>query len=160
MISAHYDHLGIVKSVDGDSIANGADDDASGTTAVISLAQYYKKLNNNERTLIFVAFTAEEVGGFGARHFSSLLNPDDVVAMFNIEMIGKESKFGKNAAFITGYERSDFGLHLITYFFSYLSESSLAHFAIFVFSKCTISTPASFNKPNLFQDIYLNKQIS
>ena len=109
LISAHYDHLGIVKSVEGDSIANGADDDASGTTAVISLAKYYKKLNNNERTLIFVAFTAEEVGGFGARHFSSLLNPDDVVAMFNIEMIGKESKFGKNAAFITGYERSDFG---------------------------------------------------
>ena len=109
LISAHYDHLGIVKSVEGDSIANGADDDASGTTAVISLAQYYKKLNNNERTLIFVAFTAEEVGGFGARHFSSLLNPDEVVAMFNIEMIGKQSKFGKNAAFITGYERSDFG---------------------------------------------------
>ena len=109
LISAHYDHLGIVKDVDGDAIANGADDDASGTTAVISLAKYYKKLNNNERTLIFVAFTAEEVGGFGARHFSSLLNPDDVVAMFNIEMIGKESKFGKNAAFITGYERSDFG---------------------------------------------------
>ena len=109
LISAHYDHLGIVKELDGDAIANGADDDASGTTAVISLAKYYKKLNNNERTLIFVAFTAEEVGGFGARHFSSGLNPDDVVAMFNIEMIGKESKFGKNSAFITGYERSDFG---------------------------------------------------
>lgn len=109
LVSAHYDHLGVVKSVEGDSIANGADDDASGTTAVIALAKYYKKLNNNERTLIFVAFTAEEVGGFGARHFSSGLNPDEVVAMFNIEMIGKESKFGKNAAFITGYERSDFG---------------------------------------------------
>lgn len=109
LISAHYDHLGIIKELDGDSIANGADDDASGTTAVISLAKYYKKLNNNERTLIFVAFTAEEVGGFGARHFSAGLNPDDVVAMFNIEMIGKVSKFGKNAAFITGYERSDFG---------------------------------------------------
>ncbi|SKB74343.1 M20/M25/M40 family metallo-hydrolase [Daejeonella lutea] len=109
LFSAHYDHLGTVASVEGDSIANGADDDASGTTAVISLAKYYKQLKNNERTLIFVAFTAEEIGGFGARHFSSKLNPDDVVAMFNIEMIGKESKFGKNAAFITGYERSDFG---------------------------------------------------
>lgn len=109
LISAHYDHLGIIKELDGDAIANGADDDASGTTAVIALAKYYKKLNNNERTLIFVAFTAEEVGGYGARHFSSKLNPDDVVAMFNIEMIGKESKFGKNSAFITGYERSDFG---------------------------------------------------
>lgn len=109
LFSAHYDHLGVTQSVEGDSIANGADDDASGTTAVIALAKYYKQLKNNERTLIFAAFTAEEIGGFGAKHFSSKLNPDDVVAMFNIEMIGKESKFGKNAAFITGYERSDFG---------------------------------------------------
>jgi Zn-dependent M28 family amino/carboxypeptidase len=109
VFSGHYDHLGIVKAVDQDSIANGADDDASGTTAMIALAKYYKKLNNNERTLIFVAFTAEEIGGFGARHFSEQLNPDEVVAMFNIEMIGKESKFGKNAAFITGFEKSDFG---------------------------------------------------
>lgn len=109
LFSAHYDHLGMIASVEGDSIANGADDDASGTTGVISLAKYYKQLKNNERTLVFVAFTAEEIGGFGARYFSSKLNPDDVVAMFNIEMIGKESKFGKNTAFITGYERSDFG---------------------------------------------------
>jgi Zn-dependent M28 family amino/carboxypeptidase len=101
--------LGIVKPTEGDSIANGADDDASGTTAVISLAKYFKKLNNNERTLIFVAFTAEEIGGFGSKYFSEQLNPDQVVAMFNIEMIGKESKFGKNNAFVTGYERSDFG---------------------------------------------------
>jgi len=109
VFSGHYDHLGILKSVDGDSIANGADDDASGTTAMIALAKYYKAQKNNERTLIFVAFTAEEIGGFGARYFSEKLNPDDVVAMFNIEMIGKDSKFGKNTAFITGYERSDFG---------------------------------------------------
>ena len=109
IFSAHYDHMGIVKPVNGDSIMNGADDNASGVTAVIALANHYKQLNNNERTLIFVAFTAEEVGGFGSRNFSQSLNPDDAVAMFNIEMIGKESKFGKNAAFITGYERSDFG---------------------------------------------------
>ncbi|WP_432708513.1 M20/M25/M40 family metallo-hydrolase, partial [Pedobacter sp.] len=109
IFSGHYDHLGILPPVNGDSIANGADDNASGTTAVIALAKYYKKLNNNERTLIFVAFTAEEIGGFGAKYFSNQLNPDDVTAMFNIEMIGKESKFGKNAAFITGFERSDFG---------------------------------------------------
>lgn len=109
VFSGHYDHLGIIKTVDGDSIANGADDDASGTTAMIALAKYYKAQKNNERTLIFVAFTAEEIGGFGAKYFSEKLNPDDVVAMFNIEMIGKDSKFGKNTAFITGYERSDFG---------------------------------------------------
>jgi hypothetical protein len=109
VFSGHYDHLGIMKPDGQDSIANGADDDASGTTAMIALAKYYKKLNNNERTLIFVAFTAEEIGGFGARYFSEQLNPDEVVAMFNIEMIGKDSKFGKNTAFITGYEKSDFG---------------------------------------------------
>lgn len=109
IFSGHYDHLGIIKAEGQDSIANGADDDASGTTAMIALAKYYKKLKNNERTLIFVAFTAEEIGGFGAKHFSEKLNPDDVVAMFNIEMIGKSSKFGKNTAFITGFDKSDFG---------------------------------------------------
>ncbi|HVW96099.1 MAG TPA: M20/M25/M40 family metallo-hydrolase [Mucilaginibacter sp.] len=109
VFSGHYDHLGIVKPVKGDSIANGADDDASGTTAVITLAKYYKKLNNNARTLIFVAFTAEEIGEYGSQHFATTVDPEKVVAMFNIEMIGKASKFGENSAFITGYERSDFG---------------------------------------------------
>ena len=109
LFSAHYDHLGIIRPMQGDSIANGADDDASGVTAVIALADYFKKINNNARTLIFVAFTAEELGGFGSQHFSKQINPDKVVAMFNIEMIGKQSKFGANSAFITGFERSDFG---------------------------------------------------
>lgn len=109
LFSAHYDHIGILQPVEGDSIANGADDDASGTTAVIELARYFKKANDNNRTLVFVAFTAEEIGGFGSRYFSEQLNPDKVIAMFNIEMIGKPSKWGANAAFMTGYERSDFG---------------------------------------------------
>ncbi|MEO6150784.1 MAG: M20/M25/M40 family metallo-hydrolase [Mucilaginibacter sp.] len=111
IFSGHYDHLGIggATTVAGDSIANGADDDASGTTAVISLAKYYKKLGNNARTLIFVAFTAEEIGGYGSQYFSKQVDPDKTVAMFNIEMIGKASKFGKNSAFITGYDKSDFG---------------------------------------------------
>lgn len=109
IFSGHYDHLGIVKAIGQDSIANGADDDASGITAVIALAKFYKAQNNNERTLIFVAFTAEELGGFGSKYFSQQLNPDEVVAMFNMEMIGKDSKFGPNTAFITGFDKSDFG---------------------------------------------------
>lgn len=109
VFSGHYDHIGIRPAVAGDSIANGADDDASGTTAVIELARYFKNVKNNQRTLIFVAFTAEEIGGFGSKYFSEQLNPDKVVAMFNIEMIGKPSKWGQNFAFITGYEKSDFG---------------------------------------------------
>lgn len=109
VFSGHYDHLGIIKAVNQDSIANGADDDASGTTAVIELAKYFAAKKDNERTLIFVAFTAEEIGGYGSQYFSKQLNPDEVVAMFNIEMIGKESKFGKNNAFITGFDKSNFG---------------------------------------------------
>ena len=109
LFSGHYDHLGILKPVAGDSIANGADDDASGTTAVVALAEYFKKQKTNARPLIFVAFAAEEVGGFGSKYFSKQLNPQELVAMFNIEMIGKPAKFGPNTAFITGYEKSDFG---------------------------------------------------
>jgi len=109
IFSGHYDHLGILKSIQNDSIANGADDDASGTTAVIELAKYFKKSNNNARTLIFVAFTAEEIGEYGSQHFATAIEAIKVAAMFNIEMIGKVSKFGKNTAFITGFNRSDFG---------------------------------------------------
>jgi Zn-dependent M28 family amino/carboxypeptidase len=110
VFSAHYDHLGVGKpDAKGDSIYNGANDDAAGTTAVIMLANYFSQLNNNERTLIFVTFTAEEIGGFGSQYFSRQLDPEKVVAMFNIEMIGTDSKWGKNSAYITGYEKSDFG---------------------------------------------------
>ncbi|MCW3461895.1 M20/M25/M40 family metallo-hydrolase [Chitinophaga nivalis] len=108
VFSGHYDHLGILPAVAGDSIANGADDDASGTTAVIMLAKHFKQ-SRPARSIIFVAFTAEESGGYGSGYFSEKQDPDKVVAMFNIEMIGKESKFGKNSAFITGFEKSDFG---------------------------------------------------
>lgn len=111
IFSGHYDHLGInsKRMVNNDSIYNGANDDAAGTTAMIMLSKYYKKLNDNERTIIFAAFTAEEVGGFGAQYFSRQFDPASVVAMFNIEMIGTESKWGKNSAYITGFEKTDMG---------------------------------------------------
>ncbi|MEO7311745.1 MAG: M20/M25/M40 family metallo-hydrolase [Chitinophagaceae bacterium] len=110
IFGAHYDHLGFGRpNATGDSLYNGANDDASGVTAVLQLAKYYKALNNNERTLIFVAFTAEESGGFGATYFSRQLQADKVAAMFNIEMIGTDSKWGDNSAYITGYEKTSFG---------------------------------------------------
>lgn len=108
VFSAHYDHLGTEISGD-DKVYNGANDDASGVTAVIELAKYFKELNQNERTLIFVAFTGEEVGGYGSELFAKSINPDKVIAMFNIEMIGTESKWGRNSAYITGFDKSDFG---------------------------------------------------
>lgn len=110
IFSGHYDHLGIGEADSkGDSIYNGANDDASGTTAVIMLARYFKKLGNNERTLIFAAFTAEETGGFGSQYFSRQFDAEKVIAMFNIEMIGTESKWGTHSAYITGYEKTDMG---------------------------------------------------
>ena len=111
IFSGHFDHLGISSRnmKDNDSIYNGANDDAAGVTAMIMLARYFKKINNNERTLIFAAFNAEEIGGYGATYFSKQFDPAQVVAMFNIEMIGTESKWGKNSAFITGFEKTNMG---------------------------------------------------
>lgn len=110
VVSGHYDHLGIkVKEGQKDSIYNGADDDASGTTAVLALAEYFKKKNNNERTIIFVAFTAEEMGLIGSTHFGKDVDASKFVAGINIEMIGKQSNFGPKTAWLTGFERSDFG---------------------------------------------------
>jgi len=110
IFSGHYDHIGYGKPNEkGDSLYNGANDDASGTTAVITLAKYFQKVGGNERTLVFAAFTAEEVGGFGSQYFSKQYDPAKVVAMFNIEMIGTESKWGTNSAYITGYEKTDMG---------------------------------------------------
>jgi hypothetical protein len=109
IFSGHYDHIGVGKPVNNDSIYNGANDDAAGTTAVIMLAKYFKALGNNERTIVFATFTAEEVGGYGSQYFSRQFDPAKVIAMFNIEMIGTESKWGKNSAYITGYEKTDMG---------------------------------------------------
>jgi aminopeptidase YwaD len=113
LYSAHYDHLG-VKTGEGDVIYNGADDDASGTAAIINLAQYYAKQGNNARTLMFAAFSAEEIGGFGSRYFSKKIDPQKITAMINIEMIGKPSKFGAGTIWMTGMERSNLGEQLNT----------------------------------------------
>jgi Zn-dependent M28 family amino/carboxypeptidase len=59
--------------------------------------------------MVFAAFTAEETGGFGATYFSRRFDPAKVAAMFNIEMIGTESKWGKASAYITGFEKTDMG---------------------------------------------------
>ena len=111
IFSGHYDHLGIGKpNNEQDSIFNGANDDAAGTTAMIVLSKYFSHLKGkNERTIIFVAFTGEEVGGFGSSYFSKQLNAEKIMAMFNIEMIGTESKWGTSSAYITGFEKSNMG---------------------------------------------------
>ncbi|MBL4905356.1 MAG: M28 family peptidase [Flavobacteriaceae bacterium] len=110
VVSAHYDHLGIrIKEGQKDSIYNGADDDASGTSALLALAEYFAKKGTNERTIVFVAFTGEEMGLLGSRHFGKDVDASKFIAGINIEMIGKDSKFGPKTAWLTGFDRSDFG---------------------------------------------------
>nr|WP_299064481.1 M28 family peptidase [uncultured Polaribacter sp.] len=110
VISAHYDHLG-VRKIEGqlDSIYNGANDNASGVTGVLALAEYFKLKGNNERTILFVAFTAEEMGLLGSTHFGKGIDANQFVAGINLEMIGKEPSFGPKTAWLTGFERSNFG---------------------------------------------------
>lgn len=108
LYSAHYDHLGM-REIEGqdDTIFNGADDNASGTTAIINLANYFAAKRDNQRTLIFTAFTAEEIGGYGSQYFAQHIPADNIKAMINIEMIGKASKFGEGVLWMTGAERSN-----------------------------------------------------
>jgi len=117
LYSAHYDHLGVKTAIDGQpqqktEIFNGADDDASGVSAIINLANHFAKTGDNERTLMFAAFSAEEIGGFGSRHFSTHVDPEQITAMINIEMIGKPAVFGEGTVWMTGMDRSNLGEQL------------------------------------------------
>ncbi|MDQ3846546.1 MAG: M28 family peptidase [Bacteroidota bacterium] len=100
IFSAHYDHVGteIGKT---DNIFNGANDNASGTAALLALAHYYALRKDNNRTLIFCAFSGEELGLLGSEEFVKYINPSSIKALINIEMIGRH-KFGKKAFFVTG----------------------------------------------------------
>ncbi|RYG02190.1 MAG: M28 family peptidase [Chitinophagaceae bacterium] len=106
LFSAHYDHEGIFKrGKRKDSIMNGANDNASGTTALLMLAKYFALRNDNERTILFCAFAGEELGLLGSKDFSKYIPPDNIVAGINIEMIGVP-QYGKNGIFITGSDQS------------------------------------------------------
>lgn len=125
LFSAHYDHIGVVTPVNGDSIGNGANDNASGVAAIVELARYYSKIPKPTRSIYFVAFTAEEAGGYGSQFFSKVVEPEQIKAMLNIEMIGKPAVERPNTAWITGFEKSDLGEILQ----NSLSDSSFTFYA-------------------------------
>ena len=109
ILSAHYDHIGITKKgVDGDFINNGANDDASGTTAVAEMAKYFATAKNNKRSILFVFFAGEEKGLLGSKHLAKKLKAQDfkLYAQFNIEMIGVPMK-RDYLAYITGFDKSN-----------------------------------------------------
>lgn len=113
LVDAHYDHLGTTTAVDGDSVFNGADDDASGTIAVLEIARVLAAGPRPKRTIIFAATTGEEVGLLGTRwYIQHPAHPlDKTVANLEIEMIGRPDSLagGRGKGWLTGYERSTMG---------------------------------------------------
>ena len=109
LIGAHYDHIGIIKAENGDAIANGANDNASGTTTVMELARYFGKSKTNKRSLIFALFSAEEKGLLGSRHLAKKLKEADLnlYTMLNFEMTGVPLVGKDYELYITGYEMSN-----------------------------------------------------
>lgn len=109
IIGAHYDHIGMAENaIDGDAIFNGADDNASGTTAVAELVNYFAKTKSNKRSILFCFFSGEEKGLLGSKHLAAKLKKQDfnLYVMFNYEMIGVPMKQDIEA-YITGPGRSN-----------------------------------------------------
>lgn len=109
IIGAHFDHIGKGKEVNGDTIANGANDNAAGSTAVISLAKHFAKAKGNKRSILFVLFGAEEIGLLGSKHLAKVLKAKklELYTMINFEMIGVPLVNKSYKAYITGYEMSN-----------------------------------------------------
>ena len=109
ILGAHYDHIGTAKAVNGDVIANGANDDASGTVAVLEWAKYFSKTKNNKRSILFTLYAAEEMGLKGSGHLAERLKRDNlnVYTMINFEMIGVPRAENEIMAYVTGFNESN-----------------------------------------------------
>lgn len=117
ILGAHYDHIGTAKEVNGDIIANGANDDASGTVAVLEWAKHFSKTKNNKRSILFTLYSAEEMGLKGSTHLAKRLKKDnlDLYTMINFEMIGVPRAETEIMAYMTGYEKSNLAKQLNIY---------------------------------------------
>lgn len=111
LVSSHYDHIGVAFGPGGDFINNGADDDGTGTTAVMHLADALKEGGAKlDRSVAFVCFSGEEKGLLGSKAFA--VDPPfplkNVAVNVNIEMIGRPQTGSENQAWVTGRSLSDF----------------------------------------------------
>jgi len=111
VFSAHLDHLGTRPGI-GDGIFNGADDDATGVTAVVTLADAFGSMPKPKRTLIFMTFWGEESGLLGSKQFVATPSwpLEKIVANVNIEMIGRPEPGASGKIWMTGWTESDLGL--------------------------------------------------
>ena len=109
VIGAHYDHIGLMSGQVSDSIANGANDNASGTTTVLEFSKYFGELKGNKRSIIFALFSAEEKGLLGSKHLAGKLKDKniDLYAMLNFEMVGVPMVDKDHSLYLTGYELSN-----------------------------------------------------
>ena len=116
LLTSHLDHLGVRDNAPGDDkIFNGADDDASGSVAVLELARVLGSGKRPKRTVYFVCFGSEEAGGHGATYFVNNMPfpKDKLVANLEFEMIGRpDAKVKAEELWLTGYERSNLGPEL------------------------------------------------
>lgn len=115
IVSAHYDHVGVVPTATGDNIFNGANDDGSGTVSVIELASALATLKQRpKRSIIFITWFGEEKGLLGSRFYGAhpVFPLNKTVAMVNLEQIGRtDSTEGPqlNNATMTGFDFTDMG---------------------------------------------------
>ena len=96
-LGAHYDHVGVGIPMNGDAIYNGADDDGSGTTALLAMAEALSKASTRpKRSVLFVWHTGEEKGLWGSRYFTEFptIPLEKIVTQINIDMIGRSKKEG------------------------------------------------------------------
>jgi hypothetical protein len=108
VLSAHYDHIGLEKKQQEDMINNGANDDASGVTAVAEMAKYFSETKSNKRSILFVFFAGEEKGLLGSKSLVQKLQKQNfnLYTQLNIEMIGVPMK-RDYLAYITGFDKSN-----------------------------------------------------
>jgi len=114
LLSAHLDHLG-ARDTGVDRIYNGADDDASGSIAVLALAEALARGKPLHRSVVFAWFGSEEVGGYGARYFveKPVVPVPSIVANLEFEMIGRpDAGIAAHTLWLTGWERTNLGPQL------------------------------------------------
>ncbi len=117
IIGAHYDHIGKISAVNGDNIANGANDNAAGTTSVSEVAKYFAHAKSNKRSLLFVFFSAEEKGLLGSKHLAAKLKQQNMnlYFMFNYEMVGVPMQNRDMLMYITGFGKSNMAAKMNEY---------------------------------------------
>ena len=164
LLTAHLDHLGVGRPVNGDSIYNGANDDAAGTTAVLELAHALAAGPKLRRSVLFVCYGSEEVGELGSTYFGERppVPLTSLVANLEFEMIGNQDpKMAKGVLLLTGWERSNLGPALKEHgalvgpdpypeqhFFERSDNYALALKGVVAHTAAGWGTPPTYHQPN------------